>query len=603
MSTPGEVALPVASFRIDSSQFDAFAARFSTFQESLRNGFTGNLGFGGNATNTYAQQVALMERQARLARELAEHQADLRASERDEDRALQRRNQEWSMLVQSAKSFSRHIRNAVSQMWSLGGTFSGFGDRFGLGSFAGNAANWRRQAMGIGTSVGEMLAFRTSFGRMIDPDQYLGWVNQMETDVTKQGAAYSLMGHGLTNNTGADAVELLRSVKRLADRTPLEQLGPILQSYGVNMNTEEQRRIKSASPEEFAKLLSTYEAKRAGGPSDKAGEAWQTLTMTLEQAKNHIQGTLIEKLSQLEPRLMKLSDGVVHLFDVFAQSPLAEHAIQAIGDGLDWLTRVVQNGELEKSLDTLFSQIDDIGSKLLGFAKELAEDLPAIGAFFRSVRHFFGEDTIFDKRKTAAEDDLHSGGGFSAYFRDLFSSRKEFFKLHPEMMDSSDNLPPIDRASFQKQLTTLEKQNGLPAGILDKMWGIESGRKLYDVPTSSAGAVGPMQLMPDTAKTFGVDPHDPRQAASGAARYMAQLIKRFKDVDEALAAYNWGPEKVAKDIKEHGSKWRDYLPAETRSYIAKAGGTSQPIMIVLTQSPGVDVNASLAQSAAAWGPS
>lgn len=65
---------------------------------------------------------------------------------------------------------------------------------------------------------------------------------------------------------------------------------------------------------------------------------------------------------------------------------------------------------------------------------------------------------------------------------------------------------------------------------------------------SHAGAIGLGQLMPDTARALGVDPHDWRQNLDGSARYLALMLAEFGDVRLALAAYNAGPDAV----RNHG---------------------------------------------------
>jgi cell wall-associated NlpC family hydrolase len=65
--------------------------------------------------------------------------------------------------------------------------------------------------------------------------------------------------------------------------------------------------------------------------------------------------------------------------------------------------------------------------------------------------------------------------------------------------------------------------------------------------TSPAGALGLAQLMPDTARGLGVDPHDAMQNLIGGARYLKQLLDQFGgDVTKAIAAYNAGPGAVQR---------------------------------------------------------
>ncbi|MGP9790894.1 lytic transglycosylase domain-containing protein [Roseinatronobacter sp. NSM] len=63
---------------------------------------------------------------------------------------------------------------------------------------------------------------------------------------------------------------------------------------------------------------------------------------------------------------------------------------------------------------------------------------------------------------------------------------------------------------------------------------------------SNAGAIGLGQLMPDTARSLGVDPHDMAQNLDGSARYLLMRLAQFGSPELALAAYNAGAGAVIR---------------------------------------------------------
>lgn len=95
------------------------------------------------------------------------------------------------------------------------------------------------------------------------------------------------------------------------------------------------------------------------------------------------------------------------------------------------------------------------------------------------------------------------------------------------------------------RIDQVARENGLAPELLHAVVQIESG---YDAGAVSAkGAVGLMQLMPATARRFGVpDRRDPLANLRGGARYLRSLLDLFGDLPVALAAYNAGEAAVLR---------------------------------------------------------
>ncbi len=103
---------------------------------------------------------------------------------------------------------------------------------------------------------------------------------------------------------------------------------------------------------------------------------------------------------------------------------------------------------------------------------------------------------------------------------------------------------------------------GLEPSLVKKVIEVESNWNPYAV--SKSGAMGLMQLMPQTARLLGVkNPFDPEENIRAGVRYLKYLLDLFNgDVEKALAAYNAGPTVV---IKHNG------VPPinETKRYLKK----------------------------------
>ena len=126
------------------------------------------------------------------------------------------------------------------------------------------------------------------------------------------------------------------------------------------------------------------------------------------------------------------------------------------------------------------------------------------------------------------------------------------------------------------------KKYGLPQE-LKYLAVIES--ELKPTATSWAGAVGPWQLMPTTARILGLkvtrtrdERTDFHKSTIAAAKYLRDLYMEFGDWLLVIAAYNGGPGNVYSAIRKSGGsrnfwKLQNYLPAESRMHVKKFIGT------------------------------
>jgi len=86
---------------------------------------------------------------------------------------------------------------------------------------------------------------------------------------------------------------------------------------------------------------------------------------------------------------------------------------------------------------------------------------------------------------------------------------------------------------------------GLPRALVRSVISAESRFRMEAV--SPKGAIGLMQLMPDTAQSLGANPYDPAQNVDAGTRYLRALLEKYHGLLwHALAAYNAGPKAVEK---------------------------------------------------------
>ena len=145
--------------------------------------------------------------------------------------------------------------------------------------------------------------------------------------------------------------------------------------------------------------------------------------------------------------------------------------------------------------------------------------------------------------------------------------------LHP--LETDAQVEPPQNKKYDKIIKAVAEKYDLEASLIHSIIRTESDYDPHCV--SSKGALGLMQLMPETAKIYGVgNPFIPRDNIEGGVKYLKDLINLYgRRTRFVLAAYNAGQTAV----KKYGG-----IPPypETRNYIEKVM-TSYPKSFITTK--------------------
>jgi hypothetical protein len=121
---------------------------------------------------------------------------------------------------------------------------------------------------------------------------------------------------------------------------------------------------------------------------------------------------------------------------------------------------------------------------------------------------------------------------------------------------------PYAPSDLEELIQSAAEREGYESKVLHAVIRHESA--YYPCAVSPKGAMGLMQLMPETARTFGVvNPLDPVENVNAGSRFLGQLLERYSgDLVLALGAYNAGPGSV--------DRHRGLPPyEETRDYVTR----------------------------------
>jgi len=349
------VKRPILEIPVDDEKFKRFYALYSKYKESAAKSGADSEKLGKKLNNSFKSLLGVQEGLATSTRTTATY---------------------WSNIASSTKSVYGNISGAVNTLmrWTgIGTAVAGLaagGSVWGLDRLAGAASAGRRSSSGLGLRYGQQQAFGISYERLIDSAGFLGGVSTARGNVAS-GPAHALYSLGMNpaagGNTADVAMEALKRVRQLAQNTPDEQLGMLLESRRLGelgLNAEDLRRIKGLSESEFGEYGADY-AKRAGqlDVGDKSLKQWQDFYVQLDAAGSKIKTALIDGLTALAKPLTQLSDAFGDAILSLLGSNGFKDVINTIARGLQTFADYVKRDEFQNDVKIFAESIEMLAKK------------------------------------------------------------------------------------------------------------------------------------------------------------------------------------------------------------------------------------------------
>jgi hypothetical protein len=357
---------------------------------------------------------------------------------------------------------------------------------------------------------------------------------------TPEGEAGRALGQGnrIINDLGGSPEEALRATVKQSRGSTSRQL-----SQNVGPTEAEEIGRAARAQDESAQALASASNRAQSGSGDSA----DVETLVQAVAGLHPSSFITTKAGAMR-RLLDMtyipeSRARTMIDMLFSQDrAMTERALRAIGNEANGATFL-------KAMSVLIGQN----------AGNISTAAGAPGA---------GEDTPLSGDAPSVEADLAAAG-------------------QSEAPQDGEMTAPADSPYASALQQVYESENPELIELVQRVKGQESGGNQIDPKTgqpttSSAGAIGIMQVMPDTgpeaANLAGV-PWDENAYRTDAAyneligiAYLSELLRKYDgDVERALAAYNAGPGRVDAALSNDDPNWLAAMPAETQDYVARVG--------------------------------
>jgi hypothetical protein len=558
---------PILKLPVDSEDFDALLKKIENFKKDL-----------GELPEAWAKQdegVKLLSSSFEMASnhfnkikqdandtKLTGNSSFISRFEKSSDKAEKSWGKMTKWISDSQKNLTGIARMAIISS-SRGGLFgAAAGGVLGLGGVivggtvaaAGALADQNIRMRGLGLRPGEESAFTTEYAKYAGGEDAASGV----LDTAAAAKRNPVFAQPL-NAIGISNAEVNKMTTTELAQAMMEKIGPAFNAH--NQNGMGELWMKNTG---LSQLLNPETAQRAGtyGQSDFAQTREEFATLNKQLALNqdaYDKGT--EALKRFVAALKEDETSILQAF-----TPLLDPLSTLAKEFSDAVVAFAKSGELMDDVDAIGTAFKELSSAaewvsdklndLFGFkGKPEDKDAPdfhlekgGVGA-----RLWWGITHPFTDTTHMTDDEKAPGADYNWMWHN---------KGGPK------NAPVGTGGNYYD----VEKKYGLPQGLLEDINHIEDASGNPQAENPITHAKGNFQLMPDTAKRFGVDPTDTKASADAAGQIMRENLKKYNgDLAKAIAAYD-GDTHIDADTVKYNGDWLKGAKPETLAYLKKMQG-------------------------------
>jgi hypothetical protein len=548
-------AKSIIDIDVQDAAFKDFIALFNKYNDQLKK-MPGAWGKVSKASTATAESTHTMEESlqniAESNRRIADYMAKFQKASKESDTS-------WNKIAKTTKTVAGNIAGMTRSLLRIAGVggilggLVGAGSLFGLDRLSSSASRQSRGASGLNITPGEQNAFGINYRQYVNPDSFLGNVNEALQDRSKRWSLYSAgLTEGQINgkSTAEVAAMLIPLIRQKFIQGGRTQQGA--QAFGLTQfgGLQDLNRLANASPQELALAKSHYEVdKKNLDLSKETTSAWIELNRQLSRAGTNIENTFVRALAPLAPSIAKLSNAFSEAINTLSKNGTFKKWVDDFSDGIKTFATYIGSKEFQTDVSNFATGIAALGKAVYG-ALQFFNLIPDTS----KVTDEASKPQAQGKDPIVTFDQLKKQTGFagpSTY--DILAS-----VYHRAIMKTS---------AGKAYYSGIEKKFGLPEGFL---YSVENSESSFNpLALSKKGAMGAFQMMAPTARAYNVNnPWNPDEASYGAGQMYSDLKRHYKgDIRKAIAAYNFGQGNLDKEIAQYGSKWEQHLPAETSGYL------------------------------------